>query len=100
MKPPILDPQIIRSAVDAALAEDLGERGDVTTRALVAESQAATARLVARAELVVAGLAVARGVFARLDPEVRFDPHVDDGDVVEQGRCVATVRGRARAARG
>ncbi len=97
MKRPTLDPEAVRSVVDAALAEDLGQRGDITTTALVEEGRAATARLVTRSALVLAGLPVARAVFLRLDPAARFEAQLEDGARVEAGRCVATVRARARA---
>ncbi len=97
MKRPTLDPEAVRSVVDAALAEDLGQRGDITTTALVEEGRAATARLVTRSALVLAGLPVARAVFLRLDPAARFEAQLEDGARVEAGRYVATVRARARA---
>jgi nicotinate-nucleotide pyrophosphorylase (carboxylating) len=83
--------------VAAALAEDLGAEGDVTTRAVVPESRKARATLVARESMVVAGLAVAEDVFRQLDPGVRFTPLAGEGDRVGPGAVVAAAEGPARA---
>ena len=67
--PPI---ESIRSAVVAALAEDVGP-GDVTTLAVVPEAAEATAIMVAREPLVVAGLDWAEETFRAVDPTVRVE---------------------------
>lgn len=85
----------VERAVTAALAEDLGETGDVTTRAVVPEGATAEARIVAREPLRVAGLPVARAVFGRLDPALRWEPGATDGDDVDAGTTLARVGGRA-----
>jgi len=87
----------IARAVTAALAEDLGDFGDVTTDCVVLESARAHGRFVARQRLVVAGLPVARAVFRTLDPRVDFTPECEDGARVDAGRVVARVTGSARA---
>ena len=89
---PNLDPVELDRVVDAALAEDLFG-GDVTTDALIPRHMEASARFVPRAIGVIAGLDVARAVFARVDASLRFTPHLVDGDVVEGGETVAIVSG-------
>lgn len=89
---PTPDPIELERVVDAALAEDLAG-GDVTTDALIPSHMQATARFVPRAHGVIAGLDVARAVFARTDATLRFTPHLVDGDAVEGGETVATVSG-------
>jgi nicotinate-nucleotide pyrophosphorylase (carboxylating) len=91
-----LDPQALRSIVEAALREDLGEAGDITTDAVIPESSRARGTLVARAGLVLAGLPAAREVFAVLDPELQFEELHRDGEAVSGGTAVAVVQGRAR----
>src|SRR5205807_7543975 len=59
-----LDPETVRAAVGAALAEDLGPGGDVTSIATIPAAAVSTADVVARADGVVAGLAVAEAVLA------------------------------------
>jgi nicotinate-nucleotide pyrophosphorylase (carboxylating) len=83
--------------VAAALAEDLGASGDVTTDAIVPAARLATATLVARESMVVAGLPVAEEVFRQLDAKVAFKPLAQDGDVVAAGAIVARAVGPARA---
>src|SRR5687768_1461320 len=75
----MLDPERVRSLVRAALDEDLG-RGDLTTDVIVPESARARGDLVAKQELVVAGMDLARAAFQALDPAVRWEPEAREGD--------------------
>ncbi len=86
----------VTSLIDAALAEDIGP-GDITTDLLIPAAAAGVGTIIAKEELVVAGLDVARRVFARLDSRVRFDPARADGDAVAAGTSVAALRGPLRA---
>jgi nicotinate-nucleotide pyrophosphorylase (carboxylating) len=79
--------------IEQALAEDVGE-GDLTTAAVVPEGARARARIEQKAPGVVAGLAVAEAVFARLDPELRFERRADEGEWREGGP-VAEIEGAA-----
>lgn len=92
-------PRLVRAAVercvDAALDEDLGGAGDLTTDAVIPAGAAARAAIVARSEFVTAGLPVAAAVFERLDPELRWEPRHADGDEVPAGTVLATVCGAA-----
>ena len=93
-----LDPAAVGRVIESALAEDLGpERLDVTSSATIPATRAGTAELVARADGVIAGLAVAAAVFETVDPEVTLTPAVADGAAVTTGQVLATVRGRVRA---
>jgi len=87
----------IEAAVRIALDEDLGTAGDVTSRAVIPERARARGRIVARARLVLAGLAVARAVFVRRDPDVEFRALRRDGERLDAGDVVAEVTGRTRA---
>jgi nicotinate-nucleotide pyrophosphorylase (carboxylating) len=91
-----LDHDRVRQLVRLALDEDLGSR-DVTTEATVPDSAQARAVLVAKQELVVSGLDVAREVFRRLDPGVRWEPEAREGERFFPGTVLAAVSGRARA---
>ena len=88
---------LIERAVKAALAEDLGIAGDVTTNATVGSEHHAVADITAREQGTISGLAVAHAAFRTLDPDVAFNAHVDDGDRVKKGDGIATVSGSARA---
>ena len=80
-----------------AIAEDLGTRGDWTSRALVAEDAAGRAAVVARQPGVVAGLPAANATLSAFDPHLCWSPQTDDGQTVAKGTCLGTVEGPARA---
>jgi nicotinate-nucleotide pyrophosphorylase (carboxylating) len=83
--------------VERVLAEDLGEGGDVTSRAVIAADARFTARLVAREPLVVAGLEVATAIFRAMDPEISIEALCNDGASVEAGSALMRLSGNARA---
>jgi len=83
--------------VRVALAEDLGDNGDITTLATVAADDFGVAEIVSRAAGVVAGLPVAAGVFEAVgDWRVTFEAEVGDGARVAPGDVLETVRGPMR----
>jgi nicotinate-nucleotide pyrophosphorylase (carboxylating) len=84
--------RIIRNA----LQEDIG-LGDITTRATVAEGTIARAEMVAKEDFILAGLDVARRVFATLDPAVAFEKLREDGAQVRRGEVFAWLKGDAQA---
>ncbi len=88
---------LIARAVEAALAEDLGLIGDITTRATVPAQATASARIIVRNPGVIAGLRVAEAAFRALDPDVAFVSIHTDGDAVLSNMAVARVSGGARA---
>lgn len=88
---------LIARAVEQALAEDLGTRGDLTTDATVPAHAMAAATFGARREGVIAGLAVAEAAFQAVDPRVVFKAEARDGDRVAAGAVVGRVAGPARA---
>lgn len=94
-----LDAQAVERIVETALEEDLGpQRLDVTTVATIPADQVDAGVLVARAAGVVAGLPVAAAVYDLVSGgAVRFEPAVDDGDLVERGTVLANVSGPTRA---
>lgn len=81
----------------AALLEDIGHGGDLTTDAIVPPDARAKARIVARKAGVIAGLDAARLTFELLDPQARFDVEVRDGERIEAGQSAASVSCTARA---
>lgn len=91
-----LDLDRVRRVVRQALDEDVGSR-DVTTESTVPDSAQARAVLVAKQELVVAGLEVAREVFRAQDPALHWEPEAEEGARFFPGTVVATVSGRARS---
>ncbi|HEY5070543.1 MAG TPA: carboxylating nicotinate-nucleotide diphosphorylase [Caulobacteraceae bacterium] len=87
----------IEPLIRAALAEDLGVAGDVTSLACIHARARLSAALVARGPGILAGLACARLVFTTLDPHVRFAAETADCAVVAAGETLARVEGEARA---
>ncbi len=96
MTVPPLPTIMIEPLVRAALLEDLGRAGDITTDAIVpAEARAAPA-LVARRPGVVAGLDLALLAFRLVDPAIETTVERGDGSRVAPGDVIATVAGPAR----
>jgi nicotinate-nucleotide pyrophosphorylase (carboxylating) len=81
-------------AIERALAEDVGP-GDRTTEATVPAGARARARIEQKEPGAIAGLDVARAVFERVEPELRFEPRTEEG-VWREGGLVAEVEGPAR----
>ena len=80
-------------AVKMALAEDVG-LGDVTTQATVAPDRFGTGRLWVKESGVLAGLDAALLVFQEVDPDLVFEANAADGEALEAGTTIASVRGR------
>ena len=87
----------IEPIVRAALAEDLGRGGDLTTDSIVPAEHMATARIAARREGRVAGLDAALSAVRLLDPAMEAAVACADGADVPAGATIATLTGRARA---
>jgi nicotinate-nucleotide pyrophosphorylase (carboxylating) len=92
-----LPPRLVETAVAAALAEDLGSEGDITTDAIVPAGATGEAAIVARQDGVIAGLDLAEAAFKALDPKISFVRVVQDGGQVASGGTIATVTGKTRA---
>ena len=87
---------MLEPMVRAALLEDLGRAGDITTDAIVPEGRRAVTALVARQAGVIAGLGLAALAFQLVEPGIEVVPERRDGDAVAPGDVVATIRGPAR----
>jgi nicotinate-nucleotide pyrophosphorylase (carboxylating) len=91
-----LPPIMIEPLVHAALLEDLGRAGDITTDAVVpAEARAETA-LVARQTGVLAGLDAALTAFRLIDPNIAAAIERRDGEALAPGDVIAAITGPAR----
>jgi nicotinate-nucleotide pyrophosphorylase (carboxylating) len=89
-------PLAVEPLVRAALHEDLGRAGDITSQLTIPADQTAAARLVARKPGRIAGLICAEAAFRLVDPRVRFEVSAPDGSEVAGGALVATVSGPAQ----
>lgn len=83
--------------VAQVLAEDLGEGGDVTSRATIAADARFSAVMSCREPIVVAGLDIAAAFVRALDPAVEVDHRAADGDRVPAGSVLLHLAGNARA---
>jgi nicotinate-nucleotide pyrophosphorylase (carboxylating) len=97
-----LDPPmtVVRDVVARALAEDFGLLGDLTSLAVIDESAMTTGKFVARNEGVLAGTAAATETFAQIDPTVKVEWHLNDGDAVLAGQTLGDINGSLRAVLG
>jgi len=93
----MLNPLLVEDAVRAALLEDLGRAGDITTNATIPAMKQARAVIAARQPGIVAGLDLAKAAFRLLDPALSFDARIADGAAVTPGAILATIEGPARA---
>jgi nicotinate-nucleotide pyrophosphorylase (carboxylating) len=94
---PTLDAVWLAHFIEQILEEDLGQAGDVTSVAVVPEERTATAHLVARGNLVLAGIDVAGQLYHRLEPKLGFEALAVDGSECVANSCIARVHGSARS---
>lgn len=94
--PPLPD-MILDPLVRAALMEDLGTYGDLTTRTVIPAGTRYAARLRAREAGVVSGLQIARIAFHLVDPSLRLTAHKSDGAPIEAGEVLMEIEGEAAA---
>jgi nicotinate-nucleotide pyrophosphorylase (carboxylating) len=88
---------LVDDAIKAALAEDLGLAGDITTEATIARTARAKGTIGARQPGIVAGLQLVETAFKTLDPDAIVEIAVPDGGEVAAGSAIARVSGNARA---
>ncbi len=82
--------------VRAALLEDLGLSGDITSAAVIPAEHHSSLILVARQPGVVAGLDAAELAFQLVEPAIAVTRHTEDGSRVEPGDTIATIAGPSR----
>jgi len=87
---------VVIKAVSAALAEDIGVLGDLTSIATVPADKMGSAVLAAREEGVLAGTALVNEAFRQVDPSVDVRWSLRDGDPIEPGTVIAEISGPLR----
>jgi nicotinate-nucleotide pyrophosphorylase (carboxylating) len=83
---------MVERIVRFAIEEDLGT-GDLTTDAIIAPTAQGKASLIAREELVLAGLPVFKKVFLEIGSEIEFEEYFSDGDLIPAKKSVCFMRG-------
>ncbi|MCE0507364.1 carboxylating nicotinate-nucleotide diphosphorylase [Roseivivax sp. GX 12232] len=94
--PPLPD-LILDPLVRAALLEDLGTSGDLTTRTVIPPGTRTRARLTSREAGVVSGMQIARMAFQLVDPALSVTTHCLDGARVRPGEVLMEIEGEAAA---
>lgn len=92
-----LDRFDLDSFVAATLAEDLGDKGDITSAAVIPAEARFTGVMDSREAIVVAGLPLAEAFFRALDPEVTIERLAREGEPSEAGADLLRLAGKARA---
>ncbi len=92
-----LDPLLVDRLVRAALAEDLGDAGDITSLSVIPHNATASVIMRARQKGICAGMAFAETSFRLRDPAAEIEHFINDGDPIEAGTDVMAVTGNARA---
>lgn len=93
---PELPQLMVEDQVRAALLEDLGRAGDITSNATIGPDRQATAGMNSREAGIISGLPLAEAAFRLINPAIRFEALVNDGARVEPGTMVARISGPAR----
>lgn len=90
------DNQQLSEFIDRALQEDVGP-GDITSLACIPAEKTSKARLLAKDPGVLAGLEVAKAVFAKVDPQSSLEIFIPDGAFIHHGDIVFEVTCNTRA---
>jgi len=88
--------EVVRDAVARALAEDLGQRGDVTGALTITREATGSFRIRTRRAGVLAGSRAALEAFAQVDPAVSMTWRARDGERIGAGQTLADIDGRVR----
>jgi nicotinate-nucleotide pyrophosphorylase (carboxylating) len=92
--PPAL---LIETQIRAALEEDLGRAGDITSELTIAADKIVSAKLVARKPGRISGLICAEIALRLVDPELRLEVALPDGSDAAAGSALAAISGSARS---
>ena len=88
------NPQV-EQIITLALNEDIGT-GDITTLSTISEDKTATGRFVAKEDMIICGIDLAKHIFGRVDPSIEMKANFKDGDAVKKGDVIAVVSGNAQ----
>ncbi|KAH9794807.1 Nicotinate-nucleotide pyrophosphorylase (carboxylating) [Citrus sinensis] len=87
----------LKGVVKLALAEDAGDRGDVTCMATIPLDMEVEAHFLAKEDGIIAGIALAEMIFHEVDPSLKVEWSLKDGDHVHKGLQFGKVSGRAHS---
>lgn len=95
-RPAYLTEKAISDFVHSALAEDIGE-GDHSTLATIPPGKVSKAKLLVKANGIIAGIEVAEKIFAKVDPSLQITFYKKDGDIMTTGDVAFEVTGNAQS---
>lgn len=95
VKPPSHPTYDLKAVIGLALAEDAGDRGDVTCLATVPVDMEVEAHFIAKEDGVIAGIALAEMIFNEVDPLLKVEWSAMDGNYIRKGTQFGKVYGRA-----
>lgn len=87
----------LRDFIVQTLGEDLGAKGDITSQAVIAETEQMTALMRARQDMIVSGLPLAIGFFQALSADIQIELFCEDGEQLTAGSVLMRITGPARA---
>ncbi|MGP1465199.1 MAG: carboxylating nicotinate-nucleotide diphosphorylase [Prevotella koreensis] len=82
--------------IDLSFAEDIGD-GDHTTLCCIPENAIGKSRLIIKEDGILAGVEVAKKVFAKFDSSMQVDVKMGDGSKVKKGDVAMIVTGKIRS---
>lgn len=91
-----LKPEFIQDFIRQALAEDIGD-GDHSSLSAIPEDAQRKARLIVKSEGIIAGIEMAKLIFAQVDSNLAVELKVKDGDLVKFGEIAFVVSGKAQS---
>lgn len=95
-RPDYVTEKAISDFIRSALAEDIGE-GDHSTLATIPANKISKAKLLVKADGIIAGVELAEKIFASIDPSLEITLYKKDGDVMKVGDVAFEVHGKARS---
>lgn len=88
-----MNKEILTRLIDLSIAEDIGD-GDHSTLSCIPEDAVGKMQLLVKESGIIAGVEVAELVFKRIDPFVKFEAKIKDGDQVSPGDVAFYVQGK------
>jgi nicotinate-nucleotide pyrophosphorylase (carboxylating) len=82
----------VEAIIEAALKEDMPQ-GDITSESIIPPASTSKAIILAKGRGVLAGMDVARRVFQKIDPKVRFKKILEDGEMFKKGERLGEIEG-------
>lgn len=92
----IMNGKEIEKMIDRALREDIGS-GDITSQCVVDRDLKGSAIILAKEKGILAGLKIARRIFNKVDPDLKFIPFFKDGDKIKPQDKMASIEGNIRS---